>query len=288
MIKAKTVSVAEPFLKWAGGKRQMIEQYQPYIPEEFTNYHEPFLGGGGMFFHLLASGALKDKGVYLSDINHELIQTCWAIRDCVEEVISELQVHKANHKKLYYYQIRSLDQGEPLSLVQAASRMIYLNKTCFNGLYRVNRKGYFNTPIGDYKNPNIANAANLTLVSAAFRDTRTAIIHDSYETVVDRAVAGDLVYFDPPYFFNPPNREKPGAFAQYTASGFSFEDHQNLQDVAQKLTDKGVKVMISNSDFEFVRELYSSYRIVEVSEKRNVNSAGNKRGDVSGLLILNY
>jgi len=275
---------ARPLLKWAGGKTQMLAQYEPYLPTTFNAYHELFLGGGAMFFYLHSLGRLKQS--YLSDFNLELIQTYWAVRDIPEAVIKQLQEHKAKHFSDYYYWIRDLDRqpDQPLELAALAARMIYLNKTCFNGLYRLNSKGFFNVPIGKYKNPSICDSENLLKVSAAFGSAGVALIHGAYTEVSTRARTGDFVYFDPPYFVE----QGTHAFDKYTATGFTFEDHQNLAALVADLTAKGVQVMVSNSNYPFIQDLYSAFKIVEVKGKRHINSKAEKRGEISELLILNY
>ena len=187
----------QPFIKWVGGKRGLLEQLLPLFPDEFTNYHEPFLGGGAVFFELYTQGYLDNKKIILSDINQELVNTYNVVKSYPDKLISNLQAYKKEHSKEFYYQIRELDRSDEyqkLSDIDKATRFIYLNKTCFNGLYRVNKKGYFNTPIGSYKNPNIADSQVILNASVALQNA--TILHRSFDKVLDSAKSGDFVYFD--------------------------------------------------------------------------------------------
>jgi len=284
------VAVAEknvrPFLKWAGGKAKTLPQYEPYFPERFNAYHEPFLGGGAVFFHLQGLG--KISNAYLSDLNFELIQTCWVIRDNPDLLCELLSEHQKRHSEQlassdYYYQIRALDR-DPLEMssIERAARMIYLNKTCFNGLYRRNSSEQFNTPVGRYIKPTILDRENIHAVSEAFQ--KIALIHGSFSGVLERAQPGDFVYLDPPYHV-----PKGGTlFNRYTGQGFSQADHEDLARTFQALTDRGIHVALSNSDTEFVRNLYKAWEILPIQGNRSINSNAKGRSSVLELLVRNY
>jgi DNA adenine methylase len=225
MLKSKNNQpYAKPFLKWAGGKRGLIGQLFSKFPTEFNNYHEPFLGGGAVFFELYSRGTLKGKEVYLSDINSELINTYHVVKNNPDELISNLEIYKKNHNKDFYYQTRALDRLDnfkALSELERATRFIYLNKTCFNGLYRVNSKGCFNTPIGSYKNPNIANKEVILNASEALQDAN--IVNQSFHKTTDNTKANDFIYFDPPYY----PLTKTASFTSYDESIFLDDKQKN-------------------------------------------------------------
>lgn len=263
-----------PFLKWAGGKGKLIQQYLPYLPTDFKTYYEPFLGGGAVFFHLLPAAAI------LTDINPELINTYRCVRDQVEEVISLLEKHKLKHNKEYYYEMRSRAGN---SDVERAARFIYLNKTCFNGLYRENSQGAFNVPIGKYKNPLICNAELLRSVSAALRTAQIEV--RPFEAVLNFAKTGtDFVYFDPPYHPLSPTSN----FTAYSRLGFTEADQIKLKETFATLAGWGVKVMLSNSDCCLIRELYQDFNIHPISAARAINSKSNKRGKIYEVLVTSY
>jgi DNA adenine methylase len=267
---------AHPFLKWAGGKRQLIPQYQCYIPQTFGTYYEPFLGGGAMFFHLLPKIAI------LTDINDELINTYCSVRDDVEGLIKLLSKHQQNHTKSahnYYYQIREYN---PRDKLKRAARFIYLNKTCFNGLYRVNSQGKFNVPMGRYKNPKICDRELLMAVSALLQNTTLEVA--PFTKVLDRAIADDFVYFDPPY--HPISTTSN--FTAYSRYAFNEPEQIQLRNTFKNLAETGVKVMLSNSDCEFIRDIYDEFIIHKISASRAINSHGTKRGKISEVLITSY
>ncbi len=267
-------TLPRPFLKWAGGKSKLIPQYRPYLPKEFINYFEPFLGGGALFF------ALLPKSAYLGDINGELINLYTCIRDDVESLIKTLKVHQANHKKDYYYQIRAT---KPDNKIERAARLLYLNKTCFNGLYRENSKGQFNVPIGSYKNPKICDPDLLRNGSQALGGKYLEAC--SFEKVLEQAKDyRDFVYFDPPYYpLNPTSN-----FTSYSRHNFGEKEQIKLQDVFTQLANRGVQVMLSNSDCSFIRDLYKDYQIGEILAARAINSKAEKRGRIKELLITSY
>ncbi|MCC5628939.1 DNA adenine methylase [Nostoc sphaeroides CHAB 2801] len=263
-----------PFLKWAGGKSRLIQQYIPYFPKSYKNYYEPFLGGGAVFFYLQPSTAI------LTDINAELINTYCCVRDRVEELISLLKEHKIRHDKDYYYSVRNNSGGTD---IEKAARLIYLNKTCFNGLYRVNSQGKFNVPLGRYENPNICSEVLLKAASEAL--SHAEIKQTDFADVLNYATSSDdFIYFDPPYY---PVSET-SYFTAYSSYSFAEDQQVQLKDVFEKLAGRGVKVMLSNSDCEFIRNLYSSFHIHTISASRAINSNAKKRGRITELLVTSY
>lgn len=274
----------KPFLKWAGGKTQLLEQITPLLPKQFTNYYEPFVGGSAVFFHLVnlkKAGFIDFGKVTLSDANGELINTYSIVRNKPVELIEFLKKLKTGHNKQQYYEIRA-QKTEALSEVERAARFIYLNKTCYNGLYRVNSKGQFNVPIGSYKNPQIFSEDNIYAVSKALADVNIKLAQ--FSDITDWAEAGDFVYFDPPY--QP--LSKTSSFTGYTDLPFGEEQQIALRDVATNLTHKKVKVMVSNSWVEFILALYKDFNCKEVKAARMINCASEKRGAISELVAVNY
>ena len=275
----------KPFIKWVGGKRGLLEQIIPLFPKEFNNYYEPFIGGGAVFFELFSRGVLKNKKVFISDINAELINTYKVIQLYPEKLVNNLELYKKNHSKEFYYKIRELDRDKNyknLSSVEKATRFIYLNKTCFNGLYRVNKKGFFNTPMGSYKNPNIADIETIYNASEALQNV--TIEHKSFDRVLDNAKSEDFVYFDPPYY--PLN--KTSNFTSYDSNCFLEEEQKRLFEIFEKLDKKGCFVAHSNSDTEFIKELYKDYNINIVYANRFINSKSSGRGKITEVLVRNF
>ncbi|MEA5626568.1 DNA adenine methylase [Nostoc sp. UHCC 0251] len=263
-----------PFLKWAGGKSRLIQQYIPYFPKSYKNYYEPFLGGAAVFFYLQPTAAV------LTDINTELINTYCCVRDHVEELISILKDHKTRHDKDYYYSVRNDSGGTD---IEKAARLIYLNKTCFNGLYRVNLQGKFNVPLGRYENPNICPEVLLRTASEALSTSK--IKQADFVDVLNYATSSDdFVYFDPPYY---PVSET-SYFTAYSSDRFAEDQQVQLKDVFEKLAQRGVKVMLSNSDCDFIRNLYSSFNIHIISASRAINSNATKRGKITEVLVTSY
>lgn len=268
---------ARPFLKWAGGKGRLIEQYRPYFPAEFRRYYEPFLGGGALFFHLVH----RCQGSVLADINPELVNVYQCVRDQVEPLIHLLERHRQHHSHSHYYTTRA--QTDLRSPLHRAARLIYLNKTCFNGLYRENSKGYFNVPMGRYKNPKICDREGLRLAAAALQ--HTTVVCEPFERILERAWhPSDLVYFDPPYH---PISATSG-FTGYNRYGFTAADQTRLRDTFVALAQRGVKVMLSNSNCEFIHDLYDGYPKHEISAARAINSNARRRGKITELLITSY
>lgn len=262
-----------PPVKWAGGKGQLLAQLEPLFPEGFQNYHEPFVGGGAVFFYLLP------KKASLIDNNKELINFYLVVRDNLEALLQDLPRHI--NEKSYYYKVRALNPEE-MDPVKRASRFLFLNKTSFNGLWRVNRKGEFNVPFGYYKKPRIIDEPNLRLVSSTLQDTEITL--GDFALVLEKAQRGDFIYFDPPY--HP--LSETSSFTSYTAKDFGEEDQKRLADVFRTLDQRGCLVMLSNSDTPFIRELYDSYNISIVKARRAINCRSNKRGPVNELVVRNF
>jgi DNA adenine methylase len=283
MLKSKkNHPYAKPFLKWAGGKHGLIEQLFKKFPTEFNNYHEPFLGGGAIFFELYSRGMLAGKKAYLADINAELINAYTVVKNNPDALITELTVYKNNHNKDFYYQTRALDRSndfKSLSELDRATRFIYLNKTCFNGLYRVNQKGYFNTPIGSYQNPNIADKEVILNASKALQNA--IICNQSFDKTINSAKQGDFIYLDPPYY----PLTKTASFTAYDKNAFLEDKQTQLFDMFKKLHQKKCTVMKSNSDTQFVKDLYQKYTIDFVQANRFINSKSSGRSKINEILI---
>ena len=266
-----------PFLKWAGGKRQLIPQMKKYLPREFNNYIEPLVGGGALFFYLLPKKAI------LIDINDDLINCYKVIKNNVYELIELLKNHV--NEKGYYYRMRKIDRNpekyNKLSEVEKASRIIFLNRCCYNGLYRVNSKGQFNVPFGKYKNPKFCDKDNLIAVHKVLQQVE--LVNDSFEKCLNFAEEGDFIYLDPPY---QPISETAN-FTSYTKENFGVNAQNKLFDIFTKLNDIGCKVVLSNSYNKFTLDLYQNYEIVFLEAKRAINSNAKKRGAIKEILVLN-
>ena len=273
----------KPFVKWAGGKRQIITSLEKYLPKKFNTYFEPFLGGGALLFHLLNQGPNLKCGI--SDLNSDLILAYITIRDKVEQLVESLEKHSGKYfadQSSYYYSVR---ESAPKHQIEKASRLLFLNKTCFNGLYRVNSRGEFNVPLGRYTNPSIVNKENLISVSKILQSKNIAIRCQDFAAVLDGAKKDDFVYFDPPY--QPIS--KTANFTSYTKCEFTYNDLERLADLCQKLDKKDCKVLLSNSNTKEVKNLFSSkWKIVEIAANRAINSNSKKRTGHSELLIKNY
>ncbi|HSG17679.1 MAG TPA: DNA adenine methylase [Anaerolineae bacterium] len=271
------VEGAKPFLKWAGGKRRLLSQYAGYFPPPSTigRYYEPFIGSAAIFFHLQPAEAR------LADVNQNLVEVYRVVQQDVERVICSLKGHK--NERDYYYRVRDQDPAE-LTPAHRAARLIYLNRTCYNGLYRENQKGRFNVPFGRYDNPTICDEDRLRRASQALQGVE--LVDDDFEVVVAPAGLGDFVYFDPPYvpLSNTSN------FTAYNRYGFDLDDQRRLAEVIGRLTRQGCRVMLSNSSAPLVYELYDrpEYRLVPIQARRSINSKAGGRGPVKELLILNY
>lgn len=268
-----------PFLKWAGGKRQLLSEIKKHIPDNINTYYEPFVGAGAVFLDLQPQTAI------INDINSELINCYKVIRDNPEKLILELS--KFVNSEEEFYKIRNWDKEknyEKRSDIEKAARTIYLNKTCFNGLYRVNSKGCFNTPYGKYKNPSFIQEENIYNLSKYFKSAKIQFLNKDFENVLKEAKKGDFVYLDPPYY--PIN--KTSSFTGYSQNGFSEKEQIRLKNVLDVLNSKGVFFLLSNSCCDFIKNLYKNYEIIEIFAKRNINSVGNKRDGVKEVLIKNF
>lgn len=277
-MEKKSVKLSS-FVKWAGGKSKVIEQFTPLFPKTINRYFEPFVGSGAVFFHIAQK--FKPKEIVLSDVNEELINTYNIIKTDVEELIIKLKEHKQNHNKEHYYKIRSLDPKK-LSTLERAARFIYLNKTCFNGLYRVNSKGQFNVPMGSYKNPSIFSEENLRAISKLLKNV--TIKNTSFEKILPFANKDDFIYFDPPYY---PLKKGKG-FTTYTKDDFLEREQEKLVEVFREHDKKGCLVMLSNSDTEFIKNLYRGYTISIVKANRMINCDGKGRGKINEIVVTNY
>lgn len=277
MPKNKLVA---PVVKWVGGKRQLLPVLTPLLPNRITTYCEPFLGGGALLFERQPNNA------YINDVNDELINLYTVIKDDVQSLLESLAQHV--NELEYFYQLRDLDRNKEafalLSNVERASRILYLNKTCFNGLFRVNNSGEFNSPFGYYKKPNIVNAPTLKAVSKYFNESNVVISSGDYAQVIEQLPRGSFVYFDPPY--DPVSNT--ANFTGYIRGGFSREDQVRLREYCDLLTERGIMFMLSNSATDFIKEQYKNYDIVEVKAKRSINSDSSKRGEVSEVVVRNY
>jgi DNA adenine methylase len=273
-------------LKWAGGKGQLLPALTDRLPARFGRYHEPFVGGGALFFHLWSGGRLRD-GASLSDFNPELVECYRAVRDHVEELIAYLQHLKPRFSdRDFFYEIRGWDRlpgFKERPLVERAARTIFLNRTCYNGLYRLNNKGYFNAPFGYYKNPLIVDPDNMREVSRALSHVELHV--GDFADVLRRAEPGDFVYFDPPYV----PVSATASFTAYTGQGFAEDAQVRLSKVFFALVERGCYVMLSNSYTELARALYDGQPVHEsILASRKINCDGKKRGEVEELIVCSY
>ncbi|VEU79898.1 DNA adenine methylase [Haploplasma axanthum] len=272
-----------PVLKWVGGKRQLLNKIKELMPKEYDCYYEPFIGGGALLFDI------EPKRAVINDMNSELVNVYKVLSNKNEYVklISKLDEHQFNHSKEYYYSIRELDRSDDYKLLpkhEKAARIIYLNKAGYNGLYRVNSKGYYNVPFGQKEKVNLYSKENIDEVNKFFCNNDIKIVNVDFEEAVSEAKKGDFVYFDPPY----DNLDNKESFTSYTKDSFTREDQIRLFNTFEILSKLGVKVMLSNHYTEFIKELYKDYKIKVVSAKRLVNSNSNGRGDVLEVIITNY
>lgn len=273
--------ILSPVVKWVGGKRQLLGDIIPLIPQNFSTYVEPFIGGGAVLFDI------QPKKAIINDFNYELINIYKVIKDNPNELISELERHERFNSEEYFYEIRALDRKEKyneMTEIEKAARIIYLNKTCFNGLFRVNQAGQFNSPYGKYKNPNIINKPVVLAMSKYFNENNINIISGDYKQALKNLRKGAFVYFDPPYM----PISSSSSFTGYTENGFGKEQQIELKKECDKLNSKGIKFLLSNSDHPFIRDLYKEYEIITVKAKRSINSNGNKRGEINEILVRNY
>ena len=278
---AKNNKLVVPFLKWVGGKRQLIPSIVTHLPKNIKeyNYVEPFIGGGAILFYL------QPQNATINDLNKELINVYEVIKNNLDELILDLKKHQ--NESDYFYQIRALDRNdnfENLNPIQRASRIIYLNKTCFNGLYRVNNAGEFNAPFGRYKNPNIVNEPTLKAVHKYLNSNNIHISSTDYSEVLQKLDKKSFVYLDPPYH---PISENSN-FTGYVQGGWDMFDQVNLKMACDDLSNNGIKFLLSNSSSGFIKDLYRDYKIVTVKANRAINSNGADRGEIDEVLIKNY
>ena len=275
----------KPYLKWAGGKRQLLSEIKKYLPQNINDYiyYEPFIGAGAVFFELQPPKAV------INDFNAQLVLSYNVIKKNVEDLIRQLAIHKEMNGKEYFYKIRNMDRDaakfHSLTGVEKAARLIFLNKTCFNGLYRVNSRGFFNVPYGRYNNPAICEDIVLRQVSKYLNANEIEILNDDFENAVLTADRNSFIYFDPPY--HSPDKIN---FTGYRAEGFHEDEQERLRNVITRLTNNGIKCLLSNSDTKFIRELYRNgiFEIIPVQAKRAINSDSSGRGNVNEVLIKNW
>lgn len=272
-----------PILKWVGGKRQLLPEIRKRIPSNYSKYYEPFVGGGAVLFDL------QPKKATINDVNEELINLYNVVKNNVEELIEDLAKHENTEE--YFYDIRALDRDsdkyKKMSNIERASRIHYLNKTCYNGLFRVNLAGQFNAPFGKYKKPNIKNEITLRATSKFFNESKVEIKNCDFEEALKGIRKGAFVYFDPPY---EPISDTSN-FTGYSKGGFNREEQIRLKKLCDKLDARGIKFLLSNSSSEFIMQLYrenSNYKIELIKAKRSINSKGNKRGEIDEILVKNY
>lgn len=274
--------MAGPFLKWAGGKRQLVDTISKYCPVRIDTYFEPFLGGGTLFFHLINSRP-KFHAI-LSDSNAELINVYKCVRDDVMEVIELLKIYQAQYyqnPKNYFYKVR--DQERPRGRFEKAARFIFLNRTCYNGLYRVNKAGRFNVPHGSYLKPEIVNEDKLIGASRVLQDSEAEIVHSPYHKVLKECGKGDLVYLDPPYL--PLSRTSH--FTDYTKEKFGLEEQFQLSRHFRRLSEAGCTTILSNSNTREIKVIYKGFRIIRVESTRQINCKADNRSGHCELLIVN-
>ena len=276
MIKGK------PFVKWAGGKRQIMNEIKKYLPETYNTYYEPFVGGGAVFFEI------APKKAVLNDYNNELMNVFECIKDEVkfEKMCNELNHHETNHSEEYYYEIRNKDRDKnkfnKIVDYKRAARTIYLNKACFNGLYRVNSKNEFNVPFGKKEKVNTYEGQNLGIVHCILNFNDVTLLSTDFEEAVSKAKKGDFIYFDPPY------DSDTETFNGYTEDGFGKDEQVRLSELFKKLDKKGCYVMLSNHNTKLINDLYKDYNIHVIQAQRNINANGKKRGKVEEVIITNY
>jgi len=276
MIKGK------PFVKWAGGKRQIIDKLLKYVPDEFDTYFEPFVGGGALLFELAPRKAV------INDYNEELMNVFNCIKDenKFNKMCNELNRHEINHSEEYYYEIRNKDRDKSkfkrIPDYKRAARTIYLNKACFNGLYRVNSKNEFNVPFNKKAKINTYDGQNLGIIHYYLNYNDIKVLNIDFEEAVKEAKKGDFIYFDPPY------DSETSTFNSYTENGFGREEQIRLAKVYKELSDRGCFVMLSNHNTTLVKDLYKEFNMHLIEAKRNINSNGKKRGKVEEVIITNY
>lgn len=272
-----------PFVKWAGGKTQLLDRIHELMPKEYNHYYEPFIGGGALLF------SVAPKDFTINDFNSELIQAynCFTNDEDFKKLVERLNYHQEQHSEEHYYEVRKMDKDLNflmLPIYERAARMIYLNKSCFNGLYRVNSKGFFNVPSGKKKKVVCYEEENLEEIRRFFSASKFEILNGDFQDAVKNAKKGDFVYFDPPY----DTWEDKDSFTSYAKNPFGKEEQKRLADVYKGLSEKGVFVMLSNHNTEYIRELFKDFHIHVVEAKRMINSKASGRGNVEEVIITNY
>ena len=273
----------QPFVKWAGGKRQIMDKLLEFKPKKFRHYYEPFVGGGALLLELLPIHAT------INDSNKELmyVYKCLRNKRLFKKFWELSKHHEENHSEEYYYQVRDMDRKKSayarMTMVEKAARCVYLNKACFNGLYRVSSKGYFNVPSAKREKVKCFDDKNMVELHKYFHKRKPIILNRDFAEAVKTARAGDLVYFDPPY-----DVVGEQSFTSYTAVGFGRDEQTRLRDLIKELTERGVLVMASNANTEFIQDLYKDFNIHVISAKRMINSKGDGRGAVEEVIITNY
>ena len=285
-MRKKQNLILQPVLKWAGGKRQLLPQLEQYFPnKKITKYYEPFVGGGAVLFHL------QPKKAVINDYNEDLINLYVCIKNNLEGLIEKLKYYEGKNDSVSYYEIRGVDRTDEYKSwtpVEKAARLVYLNRTCYNGLFRMNSAGQFNSPYGSYKNPCICNEPVLRAMNKYFNENEIEFRTGDFEEACKDAPKGSFIYLDPPY----DQYDEQLNFVGYTKDGFTRDDQIRLKKMCDKLIEKGCYVMISNSKTPFIVDLYKdstkyiTYSINTVNARRNINSNAQKRGEVEEVLIV--
>lgn len=273
----------QPFVKWAGGKRQIMDKLIEFKPKKFKHYYEPFVGGGALLLELAPIHAT------INDSNKELmyVYKCLRNKRLFKKFFELCKMHEESHSEEYYYKVRDLDRKKTayakMTMTEKAARCVYLNKACFNGLYRVSGKGYFNVPSGKKEKVKCFDDDNILALHKYFHKRKPVILNKDFAEAVKTAKAGDFVYFDPPY-----DAVGEQSFTSYTAGGFGRDEQTRLRDLIKELTDRGVLVMASNANTEFIQDLYKDFNVHVINARRNINSKGDGRGAVEEVIITNY
>ena len=281
-VESASPEAALPFLKWVGGKAQLLAQFDEFFPTDITRYFEPFVGGGAVFFHL--KHRFPQMRAFLRDINPELINAYLVVRDLPQELMRRLDEHSARfraNREIYFYEVRAQHMLPQCEVVERAARMIFLNKTCFNGLWRVNARGEFNVPIGSHNNPALYDEENILAASRALEGVHLAV--QDFRVTIGETRRGDFAYIDPPYV----PVSLTARFTSYAKEDFGVEEQNELHAVCASASARGVRLMLSNSDVPFIRRLYRDFHIQTVQARRAINCDGSKRGEVNEVVVTN-
>ena len=279
-VEAVAPTEAQPFLKWVGGKAQLLTKFDEFFPAQVGRYFEPFIGGGAVFFHL--KHRFPRMRAFLRDINPELINAYRAVRDHPELLMRRLDEHSARfraNREIYYYEVRAQHTLPEREIVERAARMIFLNKTCFNGLWRVNARGEYNVPIGSHKNPTLYDSDNIYAASRALEGVNLEV--QDFRVTLAETRRGDFAYIDPPYY----PVSLTASFTSYAKEDFGVEEQNELHAVCASAAARGVRLMLSNSDVPFIRRLYRDFQIHTVQARRAINCDGTKRGEVNEVVV---